>query len=120
MEEIKLNKGRSKGTKETKWNIEPTEKCYRQNDFIEKRIAEQEQYSRRESAEKSLCPNYKGILGKCNSLLKKKYLTSFCTVNGKIKTIYGANNGNVASVVNHEADLEEIFGKDIVGQISVY
>ena len=60
----------------------------------------------------SLCPSYKRILSKCNALLKKKYITSFHTVNGKIKITYKANNGNVTSVVNHE-DLLEIFGKDI-------
>ena len=42
----------------------------------------------------SLCPSYKRILGKCNAILKKKYITSFCTVNGKMKITYEANNGN--------------------------
>ena len=60
----------------------------------------------------SLCPSYKRILSKCNALLKKKYITSFYTINGKIKITCKANNGNVTSVVNHE-DLLEIFGKDI-------
>ena len=60
----------------------------------------------------SLCPSYRHILGKCNALLKKKYIMSFYTVNGKIKITYKANNGNVTSVVNHK-DLLEIFGKDI-------
>ena len=63
----------------------------------------------------SLCPSYKRILGKCNALLKKKYITSFYTVNGKIKITYETNNGNVTSMVNHEEDLLEIFGKDING-----
>ena len=66
----------------------------------------------------SLCPSYKRILGKCNALLKKKYITSFYTVNGKIKITYEANNGNVTSVVNHEEDLLEIFGKDIMDEIN--
>ena len=42
----------------------------------------------------SLCPSYKRILGKCNAVLKKKYITSFCTINGKMKITYEANNGN--------------------------
>ena len=42
----------------------------------------------------SLCPSYKRILGKCNAILKKKYIMSFCTVNGKMKITYEANNGN--------------------------
>ena len=66
----------------------------------------------------SLCPSYKRILGKCNALLKKKYITSFYTVNGKIKITYEANNGNVTSVVNHKEDLLEIFGKDIMDEIN--
>ena len=66
---------------------------------------------------KSLCPIHKHILGKCNALLKKKYITSFYTVNRKIKITYEANNGNVTSVVNHE-DLLEIFSKDIIDEIN--
>ena len=42
-----------------------------------------------------------------------KHIISFYTVNGKIKIIYEANNGNVTSVVNHKADLHEIFCKDL-------
>ena len=67
---------------------------------------------------KSLCPSYKRILDKCNELLKKKYIVSFYTVNGKIKITYEPNNGIVTSVVNHEEDLLEIFGKDIVDEIN--
>ena len=66
----------------------------------------------------SLCPSYKRILSKCNALLKKKFITLFYTVNGKIKITYEANNGNVTSVVNHEEDLLEIFGKDIMDEIN--
>ena len=62
----------------------------------------------------SLCPSYKCIITKCNALLKKKYIASFYTINGKIKITYEANNGIVTSVVNHEEDLLEIFTKDIV------
>ena len=66
----------------------------------------------------SLCPSYKLILGKCNAVLKKKYRTSLYIANGKIKIIYETNNGNVTSDVNHEADLLEIFGNDIVDEIN--
>ena len=66
----------------------------------------------------SLCPSYKRILGKCNALLKKKYITSFYTVNGKIKITYKANNGNVTTVVIHKEDLFKIFGKDIIDEIN--
>ena len=66
----------------------------------------------------SLCPSYKRILGKCNALLKKKYIASFYTVKRKIRMTYEANNGIATSVVNHEEDLLEIFGKGIVDQIN--
>ena len=66
----------------------------------------------------SLSPSYKRILGKCNALLKKKYMASFYTVNGKIKITYDANNGIVTSVVNHVDDVLEILGTDIVDEIN--
>ena len=65
-----------------------------------------------------LCPSYKRMLSKCNALLKKKYIASFYTVNGKIKITCEANNGNVTSVLNHEEDLLEILGKDITDEIN--
>lgn len=55
--------------------------------------------------------NYKCILGKCNSLLKKKDITSFYTINGKCRIIYEVNIGNITSVVNHEVDLATISEK---------
>ena len=45
-------------------------------------------------ANESLCPSYKRIIGKCNALLKKKYIASFYTV----KITNEANSGNVTSV----------------------
>ena len=65
-------------------------------------------------ANESLCPSYKRIIGKCNALLKKKYIASFYTV----KITNEANSGNVTNVVYHEEDLLEIFGKDIVDEIN--
>ena len=55
--------------------------------------------------------NYKCILGKCNSLLKKKDITSFSTINRKCRIIYEINIGNITSVVNHEVDLATISEK---------
>ena len=55
-----------------------------------------------------------------DSLLKKKYIKSFYTVDGKIEIIYQPNNGNGTSVVNQEANLVEIFGKVIVDEMSIY
>ena len=51
-------------------------------------------------------------------LVKKKYIASLYTVNGKIKITYEANNVIGTSVVNHEEGLLEIFGKDILDEIN--
>ena len=51
-----------------------------------------------------------------SNTLKKNYRASFYNVNGKIKITYETNNGIVTSVVNHEEDLLEIFGKDIMDE----
>ena len=32
-----------------------------------------------------LCPAHKGISGKCNALLRKNYIYSFCSINEKKK-----------------------------------
>ena len=66
----------------------------------------------------SLCPSFKRILGKCNALLKEKCITSFHTVNGKIKITYKAKLANVTSVVNHEEDLLQIFSKEIMDEMN--
>ena len=66
----------------------------------------------------SLSPNYKRILGKCNPLLKNKYIASFYTINEKMKITYDAKNGIVTSVVNHEENMLDIFGKGIVDEIN--
>ena len=67
-----------------------------------------------------LCPSHKRILGKCNSLLKIKYIAPFYTVKVKVKIKYEANNGNVSSVANQEADLVEIIGEEIADEMSIY
>ena len=51
-------------------------------------------------------------------LVKKKYIASLYTVNGKVKITYEANNVIETSVVNHEEDLLEIFRKDILDEIN--
>ena len=60
------------------------------------------------------------IYGESNSLLKRRYIKFFYTMNGKIKVICQSHNGNAANVVNHGADLFEIFGKGIVDETSIY
>ena len=62
----------------------------------------------------SLCPAYKRILGKCNALLKKKYVDAFYTINGKNKIKYGCRNGQETTQISHEKDLIEVFGIDIM------
>ena len=62
----------------------------------------------------SLCPAYKRILGKCNALLKKKYVDAFYTINGKVKIKYGCRNGQETTEISHEKDLIEVFGIDIM------
>ena len=62
----------------------------------------------------SLCPAYKRILGKCNALLKKKYVDAFYTINGKVKIKYGCRNGQETTEISHEKDLTEVFGIDIM------
>ena len=57
----------------------------------------------------SLCPAYKRVLGKCNALLKKKYVDAFYTINGKVKIKYGCRNGQETTEISHEKDLIEVF-----------
>ena len=42
-----------------------------------------------------LCPAHKGISGKCNALLRKNYIYSFCSINEKKtkQTKNGSRNG---------------------------
>ena len=50
----------------------------------------------------NLCPAYKRILGKCNALLKKKYIDAFYANNGKVKIKYGCRNGLETTEISHE------------------
>ena len=62
----------------------------------------------------NLCPAHKRILGKCNALLKKKYVDAFYTNNGKVKIKYGCRNGLETTEISHEKELLEVFGIDIM------
>ena len=62
----------------------------------------------------NLCPAQKCILSKCNTLLKKKYVNTFYTINGKVKIKYGCRNGQETTEISHEKDLTEVFGIDIM------
>ena len=53
-------------------------------------------------------------MGKCNALLKKKYVDAFYTIKGKVKIKYGCRNGQETTDISHEKDLIEVFGTDIM------
>ena len=61
----------------------------------------------------SLYPAYKRTLGKCNALLKKKYVDAFYTINRKVKIKYGCRNGQETTEKSHEKNLIKAFGIDI-------
>ena len=65
----------------------------------------------------SLCPAYKLILGKRNALLKKNYVDTFYTINGKVNIKYGCRNGQEITEISYEKDLIEVFGVDIMRAI---
>ena len=65
----------------------------------------------------SFCPAHNRILGKCNHLLKKKYVDSFYTVNGKVKIKYECRNGQETTEISHKKNLIEVFGVDIMRTI---
>ena len=54
--------------------------------------------------DESLCPLYWKLLGKCNALLKRKYISSFYSVNGKLK-IKREPTDDRATDIKHEDDL---------------
>ena len=67
---------------------------------------------------KSLCPAFRQLLGKCNSLHKMKELNSFYTINGKIKIRCERENEEVNTEINHKADLVDIFGPELISSIN--
>ena len=65
----------------------------------------------------SLCRPYRQLLGKCNALFKKKQLTSFYTVNGKLKIVYDNDNTEEVAVISHVQDLYDIFDEEVMAEI---
>ena len=65
----------------------------------------------------SLCPPYWKLLGKCNALLKRKYISNLCLVNGKLKIKRGPTDDR-ATDIKHEDDLRQIFGDEIINEIN--
>ena len=53
-------------------------------------------------------------MGKCNALLKEKYVDAFYTINEKVKIKYECRNGKETTEISHENDLIEVFGLDIM------
>ena len=51
----------------------------------------------------SLCPPHRKLLGKCNALLKRKYISNFYSVNGKMKR--GPDDDRAADI-KHKDDLQ--------------
>ena len=65
----------------------------------------------------SLCPPYRNLLGKYNVLLKRKYISNFYSVNGKLKIKRGPTDDR-ATEIKHEDDLWQIFGNEIIDEIN--
>ena len=65
----------------------------------------------------SLCPLYQKLLGKCNALLKRKYISNCCWVHGKLKIKRGPTDDR-ATNIKHEDDLWQIFGDEIINEIN--
>ena len=64
-----------------------------------------------------MSPSYRKLLGKCNTLLKRKYILNFYSVNGKLKIKRGPADDR-ATDVKHEDDLRQIFGNEIINGIN--
>ena len=62
--------------------------------------------------------SFRQLLGKCNSLHKIKKLNSFYTINGKIKIRSERGNEAVNTEINHEGDLADIFGAELISSIN--
>ena len=67
---------------------------------------------------KILCPAFRQLLGKFNSLHKLKKLNSFYTIKIKIKIRFGRENEEVNTEINHEADLVDVFGPELISSIN--
>ena len=63
-------------------------------------------------------PTFRQLLGKNNSVHKIKKLNSFYTIKGKIKIRFERENEEVKIEINHEADLVDIFGLELISSIN--
>ena len=70
------------------------------------------------SVSESLCPAFRQLLGKCNSLQKMKKLNSFYTINGKIKIRFERENEEVNTEISHKDYLIDIFGAELISSIN--
>ena len=65
----------------------------------------------------SLCAPYRKLLGKGNAILKRKLISNFYSVNGKLKIKRGTADDR-ATDVRHEDDLRQIFRDEIINEIN--
>ena len=65
----------------------------------------------------SLCSHNKRLLGKCNTLFKRKQTESFYFINSKVKIKYDSVDGECKTEISHAEDLVDIFGTEIMQEI---
>ena len=65
----------------------------------------------------NLCPQCRKLLGKCNALLQRKYISNFYSVNGNLKIKCGPTDDR-ATDIKHEDDLQHIFKDEIINEIN--
>ena len=65
----------------------------------------------------NLCPQCRKLLGKCNALLQRKYISNFYSVNGNLKIKCGPTDDR-ATDTKHEDDLQQIFKDEIINEIN--
>ena len=68
----------------------------------------------------SLCGPFRYLMGKCNSLFKRKHISGFYTINGCVKIILLAAEGDTEGVtapVSHIQDLYYLFGTDLIDSL---
>ena len=65
----------------------------------------------------NLCPQCRKLLGKCNALLQRKYISNFYSVNGNLKIKCGPTDDR-ATDIKHEDDLQQIFKDEIINEIN--
>ena len=65
----------------------------------------------------NLCPQCQKLLGKCNALSQRKYISNFYSVNGNLKIKCGPTDDR-ATDIKHEDDLQQIFKDEIINEIN--